>query len=830
MVPHLNDANEPNEWDIFRSHPHKVLRVHTNGVLAGVERHTSAPLARVSALFHDVGKLNPNFQPKLDNHQGSEYSNHAYLSAVAFLSFVERNRNWEELGFKSSAQIYAAAALIASHHKHLPHLRVIFSKFECERLTEFLHSKPYLPCSEFLSQWLSHERYEIKAEQAASLLASFNILTDKKRTGIDSTLDFWLDTQFSFSALIESDKRDASDNKRYRRDEQLEWAQGNFAPALKATFDGLVVKSDLDIVRTSIRNEAIESLQTLLETGQRIFTLTAPTGAGKTFTLLAIASEIRRDREYLSTIYGLPFLSITEQVEGICRNIWKDNEDWVSRLDSRAQNPRLDALIEENDKNPEAVGQLMQEHFSAQTFDAAFVITTFVQIFETLLSNSNTTLLKLPNFSKTIFLLDEIQALPPRLYIFLTAYLQTWCDKHDCYAILSTATMPHLELLDQPGTPQKQRPRNLFPNYRPPAELLDFRKFFAESVFDRYCIEPHGEWNLSDLAGSVENETESVLAILNTIADTKALYEELTQNRCLDDTEIVLLNTHYILDDRRQKIADCKAFLKSKQRVILISTQLIEAGVDVDFPVVYRDLCPLPNLIQSAGRCNRNGILPRGTVVFFKLVDNDGKCRAHTIYKHPSDKILLEKTCAALSQSHNERELLEVQRLFFKDMAHTFAIGDHPLWTKEEGKRKRIENANLIEYIADFNYPVVGSFRLIDEEEFGEEFQIYIPNSLEDEKWEQLRALTQTLAEFHTEKRSQENIRSLQIQLDIQLRKMSGRIVQIRLPRGTTMPPVETKNTGEVRELCGLRRLLHFADDYSFKLGLRIEGGGTIIL
>lgn len=331
MVPHLNSVNEPNEFDIFRSHSHKPLRVHTNGVLAGVERHTTAPIARVATLFHDTGKLNPNFQPKLDGKSTGGYDHHAYLSAFVFLSYCSKNPKLSELGLTNPAHVFAVLALIARHHGHLPHLRNIFSLDERVRLMDFLDSKPALPLSPFLAQWLAHQPFDALDNSNRPLMEKFNGLLDTHFQKVESLFDFWLETQFSFASLIESDKRDAGDNKRFQRDEQIEWAKDNFAPPLLATFAKLQdaeKPSDLNQLRNAIRNEAVLSLREQLKEDKRIFTLTAPTGAGKTFTLLALAEEIRRGRDHLSVVYGLPFLSITEQVEGICREIWEINEDF----------------------------------------------------------------------------------------------------------------------------------------------------------------------------------------------------------------------------------------------------------------------------------------------------------------------------------------------------------------------------------------------------------------------------------------------------------------------------------------------------------------------
>lgn len=391
--------------------------------------------------------------------------------------------------------------------------------------------------------------------------------------------------------------------------------------------------------------------------------------------------------------------------------------------------------------------------------------------------------------------------------------------------------MPHLELVGQTNVEAKRDPQTLFKDYKKPEELLDYAKFFNEEVFQRYQIEKHGNWTHAQLADQIAAEEKSTLVILNTIADTRALHQELTDREELADAEIILLNTHFVLDDRRAKIARCKQILEDNEktpedetRVVLISTQLIEAGVDVDFPVVMRDLCPLPNLIQSAGRCNRNKKLEMGRVVFFTLVDDEGKERAYKIYRLGSDQSLLRQTCESLGEITPEAKLLPVQREFFKRMAHNFEIGRHPLLVNGE----RDENANLIEYVRDFDYPVVGSFRLIDEAQFGEQWQIYVPRDEEDEAWEVLEEKHAKLVQAFRERAERSEKTRLKIELGQQLKAMSGRVLTVRCSLDK-LPSLHPNAKQGEEPLCGLRRLV-VPNDYNSDTGLQFAGESTALI
>ncbi len=830
MVPHLN-AGESHSYDNFYSHPDKPLRVHMNGVLEGVYRNTNLRIAEVAALFHDLGKLNENFQEKLASKSVLGYSSHAYLSAHIFLCFYIMNKSVVDTdwGLNEDHHIFSILTIIAHHHGNLSDVNRLLNSQELERFSNFLGTKPNIPVSDFLRQWLAHNSFDVNDDKFTKVLEKCWRIPDTKMPAISDKIGFFLETQFGFASLLESDKRDAGNNKWFQLTEQVEWAKSKFTDCLNYTLNSLESKSRLNEARTLLRIEATNKLKQLKSHNQRIFSLTAPTGSGKTLALLTLANEIREDHPEHSVFYALPFLAITEQVESICReSVFEQNPSFVTRIDSRTRNYAIEKILAELDTEPRKLEELLQQSFSIETFDAGFIITTFVQLFETLLSNRGSTLLRLPNFSKRIFLIDEVQALPPRLYIFLIAFLDAFCQKFDSYAILSTATMPALTLPTK-GIDPNDDPRSLFPNYNVPLELVDYEKFFQMTVFDRYQIQRIDEnintFTLGELATEINQEAESCLVILNTIEDTRQLYRLLCpQLSCKD---IVLLNTHFILDDRMQKILDCKMMLQKKHKVILISTQLIEAGVDIDFPVVYRDLCPLPNLIQSAGRCNRNKLMKRGQVKFFELHDENNKSRAELIYRDHADHWILDFSRKHICGTINEHDLFSIQKEYFELINHNLEIGHHQLWV--DGKK---QPDNIIKRINEAAFEIVGSFRLIDENLFGQEIRYYVPSSDDDTGWEDLEKLTTEMGKVIKTaggRLSFSEMKKHQVAIDNQLRRLSGRIVQIRIFNPNDAPFAQTSN-GVVKEICGLRKMLFPDINYSFYTGVMFNRQVAMIL
>lgn len=817
----------------YNSHPDKLLEVHILGVLQKMQRNCNFSFVEIAVLFHDLGKINPNFQERLkpenkDKYLG--YTNHAYLSAYAFCAYFEKNQAQFKaiVGEDYKIMIKSILAIIAKHHGNLPDFDKMLGLEQLGKVKDFIETNPILPMSEFYLQKLKqeHQGFEIKPHDFLIKLSAFT--SKNQEEWQKNALNFYLDTQFAFASLIEADKRDAGHKavrNYYHFDNSITQNIQEIENGLTVIFDGLELKpdkSELDILRTKLRIEAVENIKPELEQGKRIFTLTAPTGAGKTFTLLALAREIQRKNEKkLGILYALPFLSITEQVEGIIKKSFeKEGKEigFISDLlsySSKSINPRIEAVQEKLDKeaSKENLNDLLQEDFIQQTFDHPFVITTFVQFFETLLSNHNSTLLKLPNFSNRIFLIDEVQALPPRLYIFFAGWLKAFCEKNNSYAILSTATMPNFDFPIKAHLDTKLKPELLFKGFElkenKPKELIDAKKYFDATIFNRYRIDliEDENFDIPSLKAHIDAQTKAVLIILNTIDDTKKLYHSF-ENK----DSIILLNTHFTTLDRRRKIAIAKEKLEKKEKVIIISTQLIEAGVDIDFPIVYRDLCPLPSLIQSAGRCNRNKKMDLGQVFFFNLKNDEGKSRAELIYKNEA-KLFLDFCKVHIQNGITENQLFEVQSQFFKSIANDLTIGAYKI-----GK----DDVNMIQLVNEAKFETLGKFQLINESFFGSQYQYYIREDENDKSYDILVALMFKMVKAE----GYEESKQYKIKVNTQLKKMADRLLTVRLsPQKENLAP----HFLNIEEYMGIRVLFHL-EDYSFETGIKLDAAHNCML
>ncbi len=792
----MSDLADATEFDEYKSHPNKLLNVHTDGVVRRVKARTNLAFVQVAAQLHDVGKINLYFQRKLEpNYQNlsQNYSNHSYLSALTFLA-IPRSNLQQSLGL-SRPRTFAVAVLIALHHGslrncyHSPNdsesikieIGKVLSEKEYEKASQFVSAHPELPFMKFAALRLGLILpYDIKPAKHPKI---FPILLKEC-----DALCFFLETQFGFATLVESDKRDAGDNDREWREEAITELTTQLAIGLAKPIatekDPSEKTTELNVVRAQIRSEALQNISEALKKDEaRIFCLTAPTGAGKTLTLLAVANSIIQHRQTCASdapvlkgiLYCLPFLSITEQIEADCRNLVTD-ENLILRADSSAHHPKTEKLLCKADGGDlEATEQLLREDFAEQIFDCPLVVTTFVQFFETLMSNRNATLLKLPNFARSVIIVDEIQALPPRLYAFFAAYLDAFCRNFDSYVIFSTATMPHFSLPDK----RRSNAQSVFHEYSEPVELVT-QQYFQNPCFQRYTVEPR--WDISSLpaltevlqqefrSGQETKNQNSILVVLNTIADTRKLYRLLNPN---DDPDILLLNTRFTPEDRRKTIDRCRN-LDPKSPLILITTQLIEAGVNIDFPIVYRDLCPFPSLVQTAGRCNRhNAHSVPGRVVLIDIREH-GRSRAEYVYVTDMDDWYLNFTRDRITTVLGESDLFDLQGAFFEKVNTNLKIGDHPKLRSEGSARP----SNLINCICDAAFEDTGRFRLIQEE--GEQYAFYIPIGANDEAFERLQTLTGDLANAK-HNREFALVHRARLKVEAHLRQMRQRVVQARM-------------------------------------------------
>ncbi len=347
-----------------------------------------------------------------------------------------------------------------------------------------------------------------------------------------------------------------------------------------------------------IRDDIYQSCCTAARWKPGLFSLTVPTGGGKTLSSLGFALQHARQHGKQRIIYAIPFTSIIEQNADVFRRFLGDESvlEHHSNLD-----------VEPNKEN-------LRNRLASENWDAPLIVTTNVQLFESLFASRTSRCRKLHNLMNSVIILDEAQQLPRDFHAPITRAMQQLSDSYGVTWVLCTATQPEL------GADKNSFGQTLLEGLSDVREIVPDPVKLAQQLkrVDIYMPdlhEPRTEWNAlsKELLGHA-----CVLAIVNTRKQARNLAELIGEDDCLH------LSANMCAQHRTEVITEIKQRLARRNEgdnrpLRVISTQLIEAGVDVDFPVVYRAMAGLDSIAQSAGRCNREGRLKeKGQVYVFQ--------------------------------------------------------------------------------------------------------------------------------------------------------------------------------------------------------------------
>ncbi len=342
-----------------------------------------------------------------------------------------------------------------------------------------------------------------------------------------------------------------------------------------------------------IRREVYESCIQAAEFSPGLFRLTVPTGGGKTRSALAFALRHGIKHDMRRVIVAVPFLTIIEQTADVYRTI--------------LENSQHDRVVLEHHSMADAFGEDegfarddVWRRLTADNWDAPVVITTTVQLFESLFSNKRSATRKLHNIANSVIVLDEAQALPYGLLDPVLSVLTQLINRYGVTVVLCTATQPAFEAIA--GF-----------QWLAPTEIVQDHPRHFEALRDRvsyhWRLEERTSW--SEVARWMGSEPQA-LAIVNTKRHAMELLDQ------IEDPAVLHLSTLMCAAHRKQTVETIRRRLLSGDSCRVVSTQVVEAGVDLDFPAVFRSEAPLDAIIQAAGRCNREGTqgMPGRVVVF----------------------------------------------------------------------------------------------------------------------------------------------------------------------------------------------------------------------
>ncbi len=364
---------------------------------------------------------------------------------------------------------------------------------------------------------------------------------------------------------------------------------------LEAFLEQLTAKAD----QAPLNRRRNHILQACLEAARRdrgMFSLTAPTGGGKTISSLAFALKHALVQGQRRVIYAIPYTSIIEQTAAVFRDI-------LGREAVLEHHSNLPLPEKDDEQGYESYRRI---RLAAENWDASLVVTTNVQFFESLFSNRPSRCRKLHNIAGSVIILDEAQMLPREALLPCLEALRELVQNYGCSVLLCTATQPALNNAETFRSARIE-PTEIAPE---PARLYE--------EFRRVEVIPHEEPLESRELAVALAQSEQVLCIVNTRRQAREVFEQLRER--VGARGLFHLSTLMYPGHRSQKLARIKKALQEGRPCRVVSTQLVEAGVDLDFPVVWRALAGVDSLAQAAGRCNREGKLAgRGRLHVFEL-------------------------------------------------------------------------------------------------------------------------------------------------------------------------------------------------------------------
>lgn len=399
-------------------------------------------------------------------------------------------------------------------------------------------------------------------------------------------IHLWL--RMLFSCLVDADFLDTEafmePDKTEQRSSSSELGQ------LLAQFNAHMTKKTAQAEDTPVNRIRAEVLRQCRERAQEapgLFSLTVPTGGGKTLSSLAFALEHAVNHGKRRVIYAIPYTSIIEQTADIFRGIFG-------------------AAVIEHHSNLDPDRETAKSRLASENWDAPLIVTTNVQLFESLFAARTSQCRKLHNLVDSIIVLDEAQLLPPEFLDPILAVLRDLSTHYGVSVVLSTATQPAFK--PRQGFGWKFEGLNPVREITADPDLLyrDLKRVNVKLPYDLHAPE---DW--PSLAGRI-GEHDQVLVIVNRRNDAFELAKLLP--------DAIHLSANLCGDHRSRLIAAIRQRLQLKEPLQVVSTQLIEAGVDVDFPVVFRAMAGLDSIAQAAGRCNREGRLPHGLGQVFVFV------------------------------------------------------------------------------------------------------------------------------------------------------------------------------------------------------------------
>ncbi len=669
------------------SHPEKVLKDHLLQVAEHcqyllnkksinhnlfVPKHVLSDVTYLIGLSHDFGKSTAYFQDYLTEQdeinrrklKARRETNHSLLSALFCYYLLDQYiDSLDETSFLTNLIPILSFIIVKKHHGNLKDAATEILDLEDDDLkvtiTHQMDSIDGIEIDEILSCGLQNLDLQVSFGQFKQKFLEIyqtSILRKGKRLirklGSSSKIAVYFLHQLLYSILLEADKNDAI-FKTPLIQKRID-IQKDIVDTFKHLKGFDLAKTRLNTMRNDIYNEVTSSLT---ET-HKISSLNAPTGTGKTLTALSYAlklrSQIQRTQGYLPRIiYCLPFMSIIDQNFEVFYDIFSTVGGNVSVNTSLLL--KHHHLSDISYKNELHEFETHESEFLIEGWNSEVIVTTFIQLFHSIISNRNRAIRKFHNMINSIIILDEVQSIPHKYWLFLKKVIKFLASVYNVRFIFMTATLPLI------FSRAKSEIYELLPKYEyyfQQLNRINLNLVLGESI----RLEEFKEQIQTEI---ITQKNKDFLIVLNTISASRQVFNSLKSVE-LEDTHLYYLSTHVIPKERLSRINQIK---QDPKRKVIVSTQLIEAGVDIDVDITYRDFAPLDAIHQVAGRCNRNNASrERGEVFIVMLRDEKQE-----YYRYIYDSFLISKTLEVLQNKPQvqESQFLTLNNEYFDKISQT---------------------------------------------------------------------------------------------------------------------------------------------------------------
>lgn len=655
----------------LRSHPHQTLKEHLEGVTqialqiydSNNTNQSLREIVRKICMAHDFAKSTSFFQDYLNYHELKEKTdfektdkrifgnekNHALLSA--FFAYWWLPIEYKFIGF-----------LIVKRH----HGSVIDARDEVNLQNDYFNLKKQV------DDIKNNHRNEVEKIYGFDLNDFFDFINEKNirllrkhfRDLDDVDISKIMEFNYLYSLLLTADKLQLIKEIPNISDQKPAFYVENYKNDLRDEIlkkNPLLVGSEIFKMRDMMFRDVKKELENTDLKKESFFSINVPTGAGKTFlayySALYIAEKIKNDFHHDSRIiYALPYMSIIDQNYAELEKIISYNENGVNNLKS-TEILKHHSFSEIKYESEDVVYKNYDARFCFENWQSRMITTTFVQLFNTIFKiGKNSTSHRFHTLKNSVIILDEVQIIEEKYFPIIKSFMATLANDYGVKFILVTATMPILI-----------ETHELIPNKKYYFQNLNRIKIY-NNTHEEVTIDDFKNIVLNDIS---KNDDKSFLIVLNTIKSAKDVFlylREKTHRKC------IYLSTEIYPKARLEKIDFIK---NASEKTIVISTQLIEAGVDIDMDIIYRDFSPLDSINQTSGRANRNGGNEIGLVKIYRLTDGPNGAYFHS-YIYPT--FLTEITRMILEDKYeiSENEIFDLNESYSKEVIKkaSFDISD----------------------------------------------------------------------------------------------------------------------------------------------------------